>query len=207
MITIVNYGMGNLGSIVNMSKKAEVEAVVASAPAEIARAEKLILPGVGAFDHGMRGLTERGLLEPLCELALQQRVPILGICLGMQLMTKSSEEGSLPGLGWIDARTRRFHFPGESGRKIPHMGWNTVEPARAHPLLAGLETDNRFYFVHSYRVECADETDVLGRTDYGGPFTSCFARGNLLGVQFHPEKSHRFGLRLLQHFAGWEGGS
>ena len=201
-VTIVDYGMANVGSIVNMIKKAGGTADVSSDPAAIAAASRLILPGVGAFDAGMIRLNERGLVEPLRRKALEERVPVLGICLGMQLLSGGSEEGVLPGLGWIDARTRRLDFAGLSTPpRVPHMGWNVVTVRRPNLLLLeNLEDPWRFYFVHSYHVVCAREQDVLCTTSYGAPFTSAVASGNIYGVQFHPEKSHAYGMKLLGRF-------
>lgn len=202
MITIIDYGVGNLGSIANMLKKIGAPAEVSADPVALRRAEKLILPGVGAFDAGMRKLKEAGLAPLLNELVLEKKVPVLGLCLGMQLMTRRSEEGAEAGLGWFDAETVRFQFgPEQSHLKVPHMGWNTLEICRAHPLVADLGPESRFYFVHSYHVVCADPADVVARTDYGQPVTAIIARGNILGAQFHPEKSHRFGMQLLRNFA------
>jgi glutamine amidotransferase len=199
MITIVDYGLGNLGSIQNMLRRIGVDNVVTRDVGQVARATKLILPGVGAFDAGMRNLREFGLFGVLNEKARQEKVPVLGICLGMQLMTAASEEGILPGLGWVDASVRRFSSA--SGRKVPHMGWRQVEARKDCGLVAGLETGARFYFVHSYFVACASPEDVLLTADYGATFDAAFAAGNIMGVQFHPEKSHRFGMRLLRNFA------
>ena len=197
-LTIVDYGVGNLGSIANMLKKIGVPAVIVSDPRGVAQATKLILPGVGAFDAGMENLAARGLVDVLNERVLAARVPLLGLCLGMQLLTKSSEEGRREGLGWINAVTRRFAF---GPLKVPHMGWNSVELTAPHPLVSELPPDSRFYFVHSYFVECASPAPIVGRTTYGEEFTSIVARDNIMGVQFHPEKSHRFGMALLRGFA------
>jgi glutamine amidotransferase len=199
MITIVDYGLGNLGSIQNMLRRIGADSVITRDVGEIARATKLILPGVGAFDAGMRNLQEFGLLEVLNQKVRQEKIPVLGICLGMQLMTASSEEGVLPGLGWVGATARRFS-PAAS-RKVPHMGWRVVETRQDCPLVAGLGAEARFYFVHSYFVACINRADVLLAADYGGAFDAAFASGNVMGVQFHPEKSHRFGMRLLGNFA------
>jgi glutamine amidotransferase len=202
MITIVDYGVGNLGSIVNMLKKAGAKAQASSDPNDLRQAEKLILPGVGAFDAGMKKLNETGLVPVLNELVLDKKVPVIGLCLGMQLMTKRSEEGTEAGLGWIDAETVRFKFGAENAHlKVPHMGWNTLDICRPHPLVADLGAEPRFYFVHSYHIVCANETDVVANTDYGYPFAAIISRGNILGAQFHPEKSHRFGMQLLRNFA------
>jgi glutamine amidotransferase len=202
LITIVDYGVGNVGSIQNMLKKVGAGSVVGSSPEEIARATKLILPGVGAFDAGMEHLTRSGLVPSLRRKALDERIPVLGLCLGMQLMTRRSEEGRLPGLGWVDAETRRFDSTSQPGLKIPHMGWNVVGVIKDSPLLKDCLADTRFYFVHSYYVRCADATDALLTAEYGGTrFDAGFQHGNLFGVQFHPEKSHRFGMWLLRNFA------
>ncbi|MEZ0394849.1 MAG: imidazole glycerol phosphate synthase subunit HisH [Anaerolineales bacterium] len=201
MVTIVDYGVGNLGSILNMLKKVGAKAEASSDPDVLRRAEKLILPGVGAFDAGMHKLNESGLTPLLNELVLEKKIPVLGLCLGMQLMTRRSEEGAEAGLGWLAAETVRFRFgPEQAHLKIPHMGWNTLEVRRPHPLVADLGPEPRFYFVHSYHVVCADEADVVAYTDYGHPVTAIVARDNLLGAQFHPEKSHKFGMQLLRNF-------
>jgi glutamine amidotransferase len=194
--------MGNLGSIVNMLAKVGVTGKITADPETIDAADKLILPGVGAFDSGMKNLSGRGLLPVLQEQVLERRKPVLGLCLGMQLMARCSEEGQLRGLGWVDADVIRFRFEGDqAGLKIPHMGWNVLQPCRPHPLMTGLEDENRFYFVHSYHLVCTEPSDVLALTSYGYEFASAFTQGNILGVQFHPEKSHRFGMALLRNFA------
>jgi glutamine amidotransferase len=202
MIVIIDYGMGNLGSILSMLKKIGAKAVISSNVEEIGQADKLILPGVGAFDSGMRSLNERGFRDVLDRKVLKEKTPILGICLGMQLLSKGSEEGTLEGMGWIDADTVRFRFDGsQTGLKIPHMGWNTVQVVNESPIFHDMYEEPRFYFVHSYHVACRNEADVMTRTSYGFDFTSSVARGNIMGVQFHPEKSHKFGMRLLKNFA------
>jgi len=201
LIVIVDYGMGNLGSLRNMLKKIGRDSAVSQDPEVIAQAERLILPGVGSFDHAMSNIRSLGILPALNESVLTRKVPILGVCLGMQIMTGGSEEGALPGLGWIDAETVRFRFDASLRQlKVPHMGWNTVRVRGASPLFEEMETGSRFYFVHSYHVRCRVESDVLATTDHGGDFVSAFARANIAGVQFHPEKSHRFGMRLLKNF-------
>lgn len=202
MIVIVDYGVGNLGSIINMLKKAGAKAIASSDPVMLEQAEKLILPGIGAFDAGMNKLNERGLVSLLNHLALEKKVPFLGLCLGLQLMTKRSQEGQAQGLGWLDAETVRFQFGADQPQlKVPHMGWNTIEVRCPHPLFTDLEPDSRFYFVHSYYVRSNDPAQVLAETDYGGHFDSILCKGNIMGAQFHPEKSHKFGLRLLKNFA------
>jgi len=200
MITIVDYGMGNLGSIQNMFKRIKVESETTSDVATIARAKKILLPGVGAFDAAMQKIESAGLLEVLNRKVLDDKVPTFGICLGMQLLTKSSEEGKLPGLGWIDARTVKFNFTNNS-LKIPHMGWNTVNVKRESSLINDLPAEPRFYFVHSYYVSCAEAADVLTTTHYGTDFHSIIQHDNIFGAQFHPEKSHKFGMRILENFA------
>ncbi len=199
LVSIVDYGVGNLGSIRNMLQKIGFDVAFVSTPAGVVSAENLILPGVGAFDHGMAALVERGLAQPLRQRAAAA-APILGICLGMQLLGRGSEEGSSPGLGIIDGACVRFRFPVGSRLKVPHMGWNELAPKRFSPLLAGLESGARFYFTHSYRFVCDDPSDVLAVADHGGEFTAVVQRGSTFGVQFHPEKSHRFGMSLLKNF-------
>lgn len=202
MITIVDYGVGNLGSIINMLKKVGVKAIASREPDVLQQAEKLILPGIGAFDAGMSKLNELGLVQLLNYLALEKRVPFLGLCLGLQLMTKKSEEGQTQGLGWLDAETVRFRFGAEQAHlKVPHMGWNTIDVCRPHPLFTDLDPLSRFYFVHSYYVRSYGSEAVLAETDYGMRFHSVLGKGNIMGAQFHPEKSHKYGMRLLRNFA------
>jgi len=199
MITVVDYGMGNLGSIASMLKRIGVKACISGDPAIVARAQKVLLPGVGAFDAAMERIAATGLREVLDCKALRERVPILGICLGMQLLTRGSEEGKLPGLGWIPAATRRF--PQSSEIKIPHMGWNVALPTRDSMLTRGLPEEPRFYFVHSYYVSTDDLKDSLMKSTHGVNFDSAIGRDNIFGAQFHPEKSHRFGMQLFKNFA------
>ena len=200
MIAIVDYGMGNVASVANMLKRIGATApVLTRDPETLAKAERIILPGVGAFDKGMRNLSDFGLRNALDEAALVRKVPVLGICLGMQLLTGSSEEGSEKGLGWIDAETVRFRFPAESRLKVPHMGWNYAVPVRANPLIRG-DQRTRFYFVHGYYVKCVRESEIIGTARYGEDFACAINRANIYGVQFHPEKSHRFGMALLEGF-------
>ncbi len=201
MITIVDYGVGNLGSIRNMLKKVGSESCITSVPSEISTANKLILPGVGAFDAGMRHLQNSGLLPALQERVKQRRVPILGICLGMQLLTQRSEEGVLPGLGWVDAEAVRFKVEEGASLKVPHMGWNVVSPQKPSLLLNGAHPEERFYFVHSYFVRCSNRADVLLTARHGNEFDAAFESDNIMGVQFHPEKSHKFGMHLLRNFS------
>jgi glutamine amidotransferase len=200
VITIVSYGVGNLGSMLNMFKRLGVPARAEGDPDAIRAAQKLVLPGVGAFDTAMARIEAvPGLREALDHQALVARVPVLGVCLGMQLLTRGSEEGVRPGLGWLAADTRRF--PRQPGLKVPHMGWNLVEEATPSPLTQNLGDEPRYYFVHSYHVAVDDPADVLLRAHHGVAFDAAIGRGNVFGVQFHPEKSHRFGMRLLKNFA------
>ena len=207
MILILDYGMGNPGSVKNMCARLGIAASIGRAPDEIMRAEKMILPGVGHYSKCVRNIDAMGLRPLLAEKVLKQRSPILGICMGMQVMTEGSEEGEGIGLGWIKGRTRRFRFAADTPDrtpKIPNMGWSYVTPEKAHPLLADLPPEPRFYFIHSYWVECAEPADALLRGRYGGQtFAAAFAKQNIAGVQFHIEKSHVFGMRMLANFANW----
>lgn len=199
-VSIVDYGAGNIGSLVNMIKKVGGQVALAKTPDDILRAQKLILPGVGSFDFGMKQLDRSGLIPALNEHALGAKKPILGICLGLQLMTQSSEEGVLPGLGWISGRTVKFdstRLP--SDYKIPHMGWNYCQ-VKADSVFFEPTVPVRFYFVHSYHLaEIAPETQLL-ETEYGYSFTSGILKENIVGVQFHPEKSHIYGKQLIRRF-------
>lgn len=199
MIAVIDYGRINLGSILNILKKiGEKNVVVASRPEELVGAQKILLPGVGAFDGAMERLNELGFSQVLRQKILEERIPTLGICLGMQLLTKGSEEGKLPGLGIIDAECERFNIV-DKNLKVPHMGWNHVSPVKASTMFSA-EGEHRFYFVHSYKVVCHDPSDVLTTTDYGGPFVSAFERGHVVGAQFHPEKSHSHGINFFLRF-------
>ena len=206
MIAVIDAGLGNIGSLLNMLDHLGLPARAARAPADLAGADRFILPGVGAFDHGMARLHASGLLPALEQRVLHERTPVLGICLGMQLLGRSSEEGVSPGLGWVPARTIRFNFAtNPTHLRVPHMGWNDVRPTTPGNLLdLGLDDlgfGPRFYFVHSYHVVCDVPADIAGIADYGLPFTAALQSGHIHGVQFHPEKSHRWGKLLLARFA------
>lgn len=201
MITIVDYGMGNLGSIQNMFRRIQVQSEITGDINKIAAATKLLLPGVGAFDAAMERIVGSELKNVLDKKALEEKVPILGICLGMQLLSNGSEEGKLPGLGWIDSTTVRFRFEEGSNLKIPHMGWNAVDIVRDSPLISDLPDEPRFYFVHSYHVRTRNPDHVLTTTYHGIEFHSIIQRENILGAQFHPEKSHKFGMKLFENFS------
>ena len=201
MITIIDYNMGNFAAIKNMLKKLGFESIVTSDPNVLKNASKIILPGVGSFDYGIENLDRLGLIEVLNYKVLKEKTPILGVCLGMQLLTKSSEEGIKSGLGYIDAQTIKFKFDSENNLKIPSMGWNYISPKSEDSVLKTEHTNQRFYFVHSYYVSCNNKKDILATSNYGIEFTSAFKHENILGFQFHPEKSHKYGLEILKNFA------
>jgi glutamine amidotransferase len=202
MIAVIDYSIGNPGSILNMLRKIGVEATLSANEKVLFKADKLILPGVGAFDTGMANLRGKNLIPLLDELVLKKGVPILGICLGMQLLGKGSEEGITEGLGWLDFTSVRFKFD-ESGKKlkVPHMGWNNLSVRRSNSLLKDISIDSRYYFVHSYHAQPTEPQITVAETTYGYSFASVLQKNNIFGVQFHPEKSHRFGLQLLRNFA------
>jgi len=202
-VTIVDCGIGNIKSVRRMFEAADASAEVVDDPAGLEGARRVVLPGVGAFDAGMTALG-RGWIEPLNRLALERKIPVLGICLGMQLLCRRSEEGILPGLGWIAADVVRIDTGGRKELKVPHMGWSVVRPAKPNPLIPGDRGELRFYHVHTYRAVCDRPEDVLATADYGTPFTTAIGRDNIYGVQFHPEKSHRFGMDLLRRFLSIE---
>jgi len=198
-VTIPALPISNLGAVANMVRKCGGEAIVTKEPLALLSAERVIIAGVGAFDAGMRALGEEGWIEPLQHLANEGSIPILGICLGMQLMCRSSEEGRLPGLGWFEADVKRIIAQSHS-LKVPHMGWNTLTVEKQNFLLSQSIEERRFYFVHSYHVVCDDAHDVLATTNYGVALTAAISRNRLYGTQFHPEKSHRFGMDLIKKF-------
>tara|TARA_X000000950_G_C13797602_1_gene612082 strand:+ start:396 stop:1001 length:606 start_codon:yes stop_codon:yes gene_type:complete len=199
MITVIDYGMGNIGSILNMLKKINVKSGTTSETEKILSSKKIILPGVGAFDSAIKKIEDLGIKEALNFKVLEEKTPVLGICLGMQLMTNNSEEGNLNGLGWIDAETKLF--PKMKEIKVPHMGWNYPESLKLSPLLEGIDKNFRFYFVHSYYVQIKKENESLMKSFHGITFDAVISKDNIYGVQFHPEKSHKFGLRILKNFS------
>jgi imidazole glycerol-phosphate synthase subunit HisH len=202
MITIIDYGLGNIRAFLNAYKRLNIEVAVASSAGELESASKVILPGVGAFDHAMQLLDGSGMRGALDRLVLRDGVPVLGVCVGMQILARSSDEGNLPGLGWIEGEVKRLASPAAANAIVlPHMGWNDVRPAGSGKLFGDLESGSRFYFLHSYYLRCDRDKDVLAVCDYGLQFSCAVNAGNIYGVQFHPEKSHRFGTRLLQNFA------
>jgi glutamine amidotransferase len=202
MTTIVDYGLGNIAAIENIYRCANISVRVAKCSAELVGSERLILPGVGSFDWAMKRLQESGMRETLDQLALQECVPVLGICVGMQMMADSSEEGKLPGLGWIPGKVKRFAALGKGETVwLPQMGWNEVSPLRTDTVFRGLDDQSRFYFLHSYYFSPLSENSVLARTDYFGSYASSVCVGKLIGVQFHPEKSHHCGVQLLKNFS------
>jgi glutamine amidotransferase len=200
MIVVVDYEAGNMSSVVNMLRKVGASAKISREPEEILSADKLCLPGVGHFDYGMKRIRSLNLIEPLNEFVCKMKKPILGICLGAQMLGKGSEEGGSPGLGWIDMYCNRF--PQNDVLKVPHMGWNTISVKNDSPLFSKeVDRDTRFYFVHSYYIKCNEVGDIIATTNHGVEFVSVVQRENIMGTQFHPEKSHRYGLKLMQMFA------
>jgi imidazole glycerol-phosphate synthase subunit HisH len=201
VIAIVDYGLGNIRAFANVYRHLDIPFKIASKSDDLKDASKFVLPGVGAFDHAMEMLQKSGMQEPLNELVLGRRLPVLGICVGMQILALSSEEGCLPGLGWIAGSVKKLD-PLDVAHKIhlPHMGWNNIVPIKKNTLMNGLDNNSRFYFLHSYHFQCHHPDDVFAVTDYGGRFTCAVNSGNVYGVQFHPEKSHQNGIQLLKNF-------
>lgn len=200
MLGILNYGVGNIGSLMNMYSCLDIDVRIIEHASEIDDVDKIILPGVGAFDRAMSELHRRDLIVPLNEAVLVKKKPVLGICLGMQLLAKSSEEGETPGLGWIDAEVIKISS-GESGLlKVPHIGWSDISLQKSSALFP-IESDQRFYFVHSYFMKCTNQIDVLATVSYGDDLCCAVSKNNIYGAQFHPEKSHKFGMNMLANFA------
>lgn len=200
MIAIINYGLGNLTSIKNMCKRLGIEATITSEPKVMRESSKLLLPGVGHFKKGMENLHDSGLKPLLDELVLIEKKPVLGICLGAQLMTKHSEEGNVDGLGWVDAATVRFDPSQDKTMKVPHMGWSNITTTGNNPLWLNLPVDPRFYFVHTYHFLFSEAKEISATCHYGYDFVCAFQKENIYGTQFHPEKSHKFGMKVLENF-------
>ena len=202
MITIIDYGLGNVLAFVNVYSRLNIPIAVAKSAIDLANATKLILPGVGSFDHAMHQLDQSGMRQSVEQLVLQNAMPVLGICVGMQMLAKCSDEGELPGLGWIDGKVKKFDLSAmPRDVNLPHMGWNDAKPVGNGGLFQGMEHDAQFYFLHSFYFECNEQSNILAVTDYGGNFSCAVRRDNIYGVQFHPEKSHHFGSLLLKNFA------
>jgi imidazole glycerol-phosphate synthase subunit HisH len=201
MISIVDYGMGNLNSIRKAFHRINVPCQIATKPIDVLNAKKIILPGVGHFENGMRRLQDQGLIEILNRKAQEEKIPILGICLGAQLLTSHSEEGDISGLGWIEASTLRFRIENNTKIKVPHMGWNDLQLKSNEPIFDGITKRDQFYFVHSFYIKCIREKDSISKTEYQIVFDSVIKKENIIGVQFHPEKSHDAGLRILHNFS------
>ena len=203
MIAIVNYGLGNVQAIANIYHKLGVPAVLATSAEQIESAERIVLPGVGAFDRAMGQLDESGMREALQAAVIGNRKPVLGICVGMQMLAERSDEGDAAGLGWVKGEVRKFDVSRfQQQTHLPHMGWNDVAPVGGDPLFTELDNGARFYFLHSFYFSPANAGDVIARADYNGPFACAVRSGNVFGVQFHPEKSHQWGIQLLRNFAG-----
>lgn len=204
MIVVVDYGMGNCNSILNMFRKVGANVCISNDPQVLATARGIVLPGVGSFDNGMRKLNQTGLLSHMEEAVLHRKVPFLGVCLGMHLLFNHSEEGQEPGLGWVSGKVVRFNFADEkfSGLKVPHMGWNRAAIRKGSSFIDAVSADDerRYYFVHSFHAVCENDSDILATTTYGYEFVSGVQRDNILGFQFHPEKSHRYGVQLFKQF-------
>jgi imidazole glycerol-phosphate synthase subunit HisH len=201
MVAIIDYGVGNLTSILNMHRRLGIEAAITGEAELIQRADRLLIPGVGHFDTCMQNFSNSG-LRPLVERrALEDKIPVLGICVGAQMMTRGSEEGKEKGLGWVNADTVRFRLNGNSDLKVPHMGWTDLRPERTSDLWTGMPDEPRFYFAHSYHFSFDSTEYVTGTADYGYDFVCAFRKENIYGVQFHPEKSHKYGMKLIANFA------
>ena len=202
MITLIDYGVGNIFAFQNVYKRLNIPTKIAKRKEDLANAKKLILPGVGSFDYAMAQLNASGMREKLDELVLEKKIPVIGICVGMQMMGNRSDEGKLEGLKWIDSEILKFDESLIQQRtKLPHMGWNDVDPINNHPLFIGLEKEAIFYFLHSFYFKCKNETESIAISNYGITFSSAVHRENIYGIQFHPEKSHQYGEKLLHNFA------
>jgi len=201
MIGIIDYGLGNVRAFANVYKTLRSPTIIVRGDGDFEKVTKVILPGVGAFDYAMQKLDQSGMRPLLNEVVMNRKIPVLGVCVGMQIMARCSDEGKLPGFGWIAGNVKKFDFPSPNKPQIiPHMGWNNIIPVKNNQLLDGLDSDARFYFLHSYYFECQDTEDIIAMTDYGGKFACAVNSGNIFGIQFHPEKSHQWGVQILKNF-------
>lgn len=202
MISIIDYGLGNVQAFVNVYQRLDIAVNIAKSINDLRDTSKLILPGVGSFDTAMQKFNSSGLRDGVEKMVMEHKMPILGICVGMQMLANSSDEGGMPGLGWVDGKVVKFDkLKNSSNQIVPHMGWNKIEPKLNEDLFKNMDGNFRFYFLHSYFFDCLNESNVLSTTDYGFKFTSSVKKNNIYGVQFHPEKSHHFGVQLLQNFS------
>jgi glutamine amidotransferase len=202
MITIIDYGLGNIRAFVNVFDRLNIKTKIARKSDDFKDASKIILPGVGAFDYAMNQLNASGMRDELENQVLSNKIPVVGICVGMQMLAKSSDEGNLPGLGWIDGEVKLFDaslIPYKT--RLPHMGWNSIRPVNGNHLMTDFNDDSRFYFLHSYYFVCHNKDEIISTTEYGVTFTSAVNKENIYGIQFHPEKSHQNGIQLLHNFA------
>lgn len=201
MITIIDYGLGNIRAFVNVYDRLNIKTKIAHSADDLQGASKIILPGVGAFDHAMTQLNQSGMRDELEKQVLEKKIPVVGICVGMQMLAKSSEEGNMPGLGWIDGDVKIFDASKIIYKtRLPHMGWNTFMTVKENPLMSGFNDESRFYFLHSYYFSCNNPADVISTTEYGITYASVVNHENIYGIQFHPEKSHSNGIHLLHNF-------
>lgn len=201
MIAVLGYGLGNIRAFLNIYEQLNIECIVATEASQLRDADRFILPGVGAFDHAMLQLASSGLKEALTDEVIEKKKPVLGVCVGMQMLADSSEEGEESGLGWIPGTVRKIQFAEGTKRILPHMGWNQIDISNGHPLLKGLDEAFGFYFLHSYYFSCRAQDNSIATADYAAPFACAVAENHIMGVQFHPEKSHHNGIQLLKNFA------
>ena len=202
MITVIDYGLGNVQAFANVYKRLDIPVNVAKSLADLAETTKIILPGVGSFDRAMQQFNSCGMRKLIEQLVLEEGIPILGVCVGMQMLANSSEEGKLSGLGWVDGNVKRFDGASMlQTQNLPHMGWNNVVTKTEGDLFKGINVENKFYFLHSFHFDCCNESNIIGVTDYGFNFTSAIKKKNIFGVQFHPEKSHHYGGQLLKNYS------